>query len=130
MKPRKKPMDKEGARQLRTELYEAIGRGELNLQDAVKRMRKISRLTQAEFAAHRGVSVKVIKEIERGVGNPTVASLNRIGGFFGLEVAFVRSDRLHAPTAPDVASPQAIQDVLKEMEKNLSDIQKVLSEST
>ncbi len=97
MKSRKMPIDKEAARQLRAELYDAINRGELSIQDAVKRMRKISRLTQPDFAAHRGVSAKVIKEIERGVGNPTVNTLNRIGQFFGLEVAFVRSERLRGP---------------------------------
>ena len=110
MKPRKKPIDKDIARQLRTELYEAINRGELNLQDTVKRMRKISRLTQTEFAAHRGVSAKVIKEIERGIGNPTVNTLNRIGQFFGLEVAFVRSEKLRPPEGQviqAVAPPEA-----------------------
>ncbi len=94
---RKKPLspsDKEAAKQLRAQLNDAINRGELSIQDAVKKMRKISRLTQPEFAHHRGVSAKVIKEIERGVGNPTVNTLNRIGAFFGLEVAFVRSERL------------------------------------
>ena len=94
MKMRKKSIDKEAARQLRTQLNDAINRGELNIQETVKRMRKISRLTQPEFANHRGVSVKVIKEIERGVANPTVNTLNKIGQFFGLEVAFVRSKRL------------------------------------
>lgn len=94
MKLRKTPIDKEIAKKLRAELYTAIDRGEVSLQDAVKRMRKISRLSQPEFAAHLGVGAKVVKEIERGVGNPTVASLNRIGRFFGLEVAFVRSEKL------------------------------------
>jgi DNA-binding XRE family transcriptional regulator len=44
-------------------------------------MRQISGLTQVEFAAHRGLSAKVIKEIERGTGNPTVKTLNQIGTF-------------------------------------------------
>lgn len=92
---RSKAIDKEAARQLRSELFDAINRGELSIREAVKRMRTISRLTQAEFAVHRGVSAKVIKEVERGAGNPTVDTLNRIGQFFGLEVAFVRSERLH-----------------------------------
>ena len=100
---RKRPVDKESARQLRAELYEAINRGELSIQDAMKIMRKISRLTQADFASHRGVSIKVIKEIERGVGNPTVNTLNKIGEFFGLEVSFVRSERLNASERQDIS---------------------------
>lgn len=91
----KKPVDKEQLRQRRAELYEAVARGELTLQHAVKEMRGISRLTQAEFASHRGVSTKTIKEIESGQGNPTIHTLNRIGQFFGLEVAFVRTENLH-----------------------------------
>lgn len=108
MTSRKKPIDKDAARQLRTELYEQIDRGEVSLQDAVKRMRKISRLSQPEFAAHLGVSVKVVKEIERGVGNPTVSSLNRIGKFFGLEVAFVRSEKLRNRPIQQVAASGSV----------------------
>ncbi|MES2935452.1 MAG: helix-turn-helix transcriptional regulator [Pseudomonadota bacterium] len=90
MDKRRKPIDKDLIRQQRDELDAAIARGELSLQEALKRMRKISRLTQVEFAAHRGVSVKVIKEIERGIANPTVNTLNQIGSIFGLRVGFVR----------------------------------------
>lgn len=104
MKSRKTPIDKEIAKKLRAELYTAIDRGEVSLQDAVKSMRKISRLSQPEFAAHLGVSAKVVKEIERGVGNPTVGSLNRIGRFFGLEVAYVRSEKLRARLDQTVAA--------------------------
>ena len=97
MDKRRKPASRDELRKQRDELYAAIEHGELTLQDAVKRMRAIARMTQPEFAAHRGVSVKAIKEIERGVANPTVATLNRIGEIFGLEVAFVRSDKLRSP---------------------------------
>lgn len=68
-------------------------------------MRKLSGLTQPEFAEHRKVSVRVIREIERGDGNPTVATLNQIGAIFGLEVAFVRRiSRQAAPTGAKVSS--------------------------
>ncbi len=68
----KKTVDKEELRQRRAVLYEAIEAGAVTLQYAVKEMRAISRMTQAEFATHRGVSTKVIKEIESGKGNPTI----------------------------------------------------------
>jgi DNA-binding XRE family transcriptional regulator len=97
MDKRRKSPDKESLRQQRNDLYAAIERGELSLQQAVKRMRAISCLTQLEFAAHRGVSVKVIKEVERGIGNPTVKTLNQIGEIFGLEVSFVRKSKIAAP---------------------------------
>lgn len=103
----KKSADKDQLRQRRAALYEGIASGGMTLQDAVKEMRTISRLTQAEFAAHRGVSTKVIKEIESGTGNPTVNTLNRIGSFFGLEVAFVRKETLNAQQKPELAVPTA-----------------------
>lgn len=108
----KKTIDKESLRLRRAALYEAIAGGELTLQNAVKEMRGIARLTQAEFAAHRGVSTKVIKEIESGSGNPTVGTLNRIGHFFGLEVAFVRSEKLHDQAASSAAKQDNVQETM------------------
>lgn len=100
----KKQVDKEQLRQRRAVLYDAIAAGEVSLQQAVREMRAISRLTQAQFAEHRGVSLKTIKEIESGKGNPTIQSLNRIGQFFGLEVAFVRSETLREKMAAPVST--------------------------
>jgi transcriptional regulator with XRE-family HTH domain len=86
---KRKPMDKTQARERRNHLLESAAAAELSLTEGVREMRAISGMTQEEFAQHRGVSARVIKAIELGQGNPTVATLNRIGQFFGLEVAFV-----------------------------------------
>lgn len=136
----KKTVDKEHLRQRRVELYDAIARGELTLQHAVKEMRSISRLTQAEFASHRGVSTKTIKEIENGKGNPTVQTLNRIGQFFGLEVAFVRSENLRerkmpavtteAPPPPPPAAMRYPLDDAQNLILRLEDLKKLASPST
>jgi transcriptional regulator with XRE-family HTH domain len=82
-------MDKARARERRNRLLESAAAAELSLTEGVREMRAIAGMTQEEFAQHRGVSARVIKAIELGQGNPTVATLNRIGQFFGLEVAFV-----------------------------------------
>lgn len=86
---KRKPMDKVQARQLRNQLLASAAAARLPLTEGVRDMRAISGMTQEDFARHRGVSARVIKAIELGQGNPTVATLNRIGAFFGLEVAFV-----------------------------------------
>ncbi|CAM2139616.1 MULTISPECIES: helix-turn-helix domain-containing protein [Paraburkholderia] len=91
--PRRNPLSREEQNAQRREFYERIERGELSIADAMKAMRKMTGLTQAEFAAHRGVSRRVIQDIERGTGNPTVESLNSIGKLFGLQVGFVRRRR-------------------------------------
>lgn len=90
MDKRKKPQPKELAMAERIQFYADIEAGKLSLQQAAKKMRAISGLTQAEFAAHRQVSLRVIKEIESGNGNPTVKSLNQIAQIFALEVTFRR----------------------------------------
>ena len=67
----------------------------------VREMRAVSGLTQEDFAQHRGVSARVVKALELGQGNPTVATLNRIGAIFGLEVGFVPIRREQAGKQAD-----------------------------
>ena len=87
--PRRNRPTREEQDTLRRAFYERIDRGDMTIPDAMKAMRKMTGLTQAEFAAHRGVSRRVIQDIERGIGNPTVDSLNSIAKLFGLRVGFV-----------------------------------------
>lgn len=85
----KRPVDPETAAERREALYRMVASGELSLGEAVARMRKISRLTQEEFAAHRGISVQALRQIERDQGNPTVETLNKVAAIFNLQVGFV-----------------------------------------
>ncbi|MGH8853470.1 MAG: helix-turn-helix domain-containing protein [Telluria sp.] len=94
---KRKTMDKAQAREKRNRMLESAAAAELSLTEGVREMRAIAGMTQEEFARHREVSARVIKAIELGQGNPTVATLNRIGGFFGLEVAFVPVRRAPDP---------------------------------
>ncbi|WP_413673756.1 helix-turn-helix transcriptional regulator [Massilia cellulosiltytica] len=86
---KRKPLDKAEARERRNRMLESAAAANLSLTEGVREMRAIAGMTQEEFARHRGVSARVIKAIELGQANPTVATMNRIGQFFGLEVAFV-----------------------------------------
>ena len=72
----------------RLELYGALERGELTLGEACRRLRRIIGKTQREYASLVGVTPRALKELERGVGNPTLATLNKIGGPFGLSVVY------------------------------------------
>lgn len=91
--PRRTRPNRDEQNALRIAFYDALGRGDMNIPEAMKAMRKMTGLTQAEFAEHRGVSRRVIQDIERGTGNPTVDSLNSIAKLFGLQVGFVPSRR-------------------------------------
>ena len=76
---------REESNALRTAFYEKFDRGDLSLQEAARLMRGMLGMTQAAFAAHRGVSLRTIQDLERGRGRPSVESLNRIVSIFGLE---------------------------------------------
>lgn len=91
--PRRNPPTRDEQNALRRAFYERIERGDMTIPEAMKAMRKMTGLTQAEFAAHRGVSRRVVQDIERGNGNPTVDSLNSIAKLFGLQVGFVSTRR-------------------------------------
>jgi transcriptional regulator with XRE-family HTH domain len=81
------------ARQKR-ELIEAIKNNELSLGQAVRRMRKISGMSQPVYAERIvGISTRILAEIERDEGNPTVETLNKIGRPFGYSVGFVPQRR-------------------------------------
>ncbi len=78
---------------LRDELYMAIKENSISIPEAVKLMQKASRLTQPEFAAHRGVSTATLRQIIAGEGNPTIETINKIASVFGLEVGLVPKRR-------------------------------------
>ena len=90
----KKPLPPELAAQRRDQFYADIATNALTIAEAVAAMRKISRLTQAEFARHRGISVQALKQIEAGNANPTVATLQKIADIYGLKIGFVPRKKL------------------------------------
>ena len=76
------------------ELIEAIENQELSLGEAVRRMRKISGMSQKGYAERIiGIAPRILGEIERDAGNPTVETLNKIGRPFGYTVGFVPRER-------------------------------------
>ena len=73
------------------QLIEAIENHELTVGQAVRRMRKITGMSQKAYAQKIvGISPRVLAEIERDSANPTVETLNKIGRPFGYVVGFVR----------------------------------------
>lgn len=67
-------------------LYERAKRGDLGLVEAVRMMRKIAGKTQAEYARMVALSPRVLIDFERGVGNPTLRSVQRMLTPFGFEL--------------------------------------------
>ena len=71
-------------------LYSDLARGAIDIRGATRRMRKIVGLTQAEYAKKVAkISPRILSEFERGTGNPTIETLEKIGKPFGLKVSFL-----------------------------------------
>lgn len=92
-KRRRATPDRELESQIRTAFYAAVSSGSLSVGQAVAAMRRISRLTQPEFAKRRGLSLRGLRLIEADKANPTVETLNKIVDIYGLQVGFVPRGR-------------------------------------
>lgn len=76
---------------MRRSFYDDLNSGRCaNLADSVRRMRKITGLTQKEYAGLIGIAPRVLIDLERGVGNPTLKTLIKMASPFGLDIGFVK----------------------------------------
>lgn len=76
----------------REKFYEQLKNQQLTLAETVKKMRAIVGMTQLEYAKFVKIAPRIIIDLERGVGNPTLSTLKKIGKPFRLDVIYT-SDR-------------------------------------
>lgn len=57
------------------------------LAEELKSRRKLAGLSQEELSERTGISMALISEIERGIANPTILSLEKIADYFQVAVA-------------------------------------------
>ena len=79
--------------ELAAALRSGLERGFFAPQQASRVIRALDGRSPQEFAEQLGMSVKVIKAIESGIGNPSYNALARIAAAAGLRVAFVSQSR-------------------------------------
>ena len=85
----------ENTTELKKELRRAIDAGELTIGQATRRMRKIVGMTQKEYAEKiLKLTPRILVAIENDRGNPTLATLRKIGKPFGYDVGFVARNRM------------------------------------
>jgi len=98
--PKLRQLTKDEIRAGRKRLRERAIAADLRLPGAVLDIRKSLGLTQEKFAEITGITKRQIAEIETGKGNPTAATLHKIGKLFGFSLGFVpkQSD---IPSAPE-----------------------------
>jgi len=79
---------------LRLKLTDDIENSRLTLAEATRAMRKISGMTQLEYAQLLKISPRILIDIENSHGNPRLTTLNKLAGPFGLEVSFIKQEKL------------------------------------
>jgi transcriptional regulator with XRE-family HTH domain len=71
-------------------LYVDLARGDVDVREATRRMRKILGMNQKDYAKKvAAISPRILAEFENGSGNPTLATLEKIASPFGLKVTFL-----------------------------------------
>ena len=55
--------------------------------EIIKERRNLLGLTQQDLADYTGLSLRIIKSIESGKGNPSVGNLRKIADILGLEIS-------------------------------------------
>ena len=87
-----KPDRAEKMRDAKEKLYEDLVSGQITMGQATRQMRKIVGLTQKESADKiLKIYPRVLMDIEKDRGNPTLETLEKIAKPFGLRVGFVRN---------------------------------------
>ena len=61
----------------------------MNIDAQIQNRRSLLRITQEDLAEISGVSLRTIKTIEKGQGNPTVKVLEKLLGVMGLRLNVV-----------------------------------------
>lgn len=60
----------------------------MKLNEVIKSRRKVLAISQLDLAEMAEVSLATVKDIERGKGNPSLSTVNKLLGVLGLEMDF------------------------------------------
>jgi transcriptional regulator with XRE-family HTH domain len=88
----KRKREKQLPDEMRRELEDGLRRGEITLEEAARRMRLIQGRTQIEYAKELGIATRTYLELERGIGNPRLETLEKIAAPFGYRIVFYPGD--------------------------------------
>lgn len=67
------------------------------LIETIKVRREMLNVTQDMLAELSGVGLRTLKQFERGKGNPTLDTLQKLGDALGLELTFTVKDMTRKP---------------------------------
>ena len=65
-----------------------INHTNMNIGTIIKKRRSLLGISQQDLSDYSGVGISTVKDLERGVGNPSVLTLQKILDVVGLEMSF------------------------------------------
>jgi putative transcriptional regulator len=104
--PRMRKPNKDEIRARRTDISARARAGKLSLPSAIPEIRHALGLNQQEFAKLFRLTLRQVKELERGIANPTAETLNRIAKVFGFSLGFVPRSGADLGSASDRQHPE------------------------
>ncbi|MBO4691503.1 MAG: helix-turn-helix transcriptional regulator [Bacteroidales bacterium] len=60
----------------------------MNLAEVIKNRRKTLAISQQDLAEMAGIGLATIKDIERGKGNPSMATVSKIMEVLGMDIIY------------------------------------------
>ena len=60
----------------------------MNLQEVIKARRKVLDISQQDLAEMSGISLPTVKDIERGLANPSLSTISKLLDVLGMEIVY------------------------------------------
>lgn len=60
----------------------------MNLQEVIKQRRKRLGISQQDLAEMSGISLPTVKDIERGLANPSLSTISKLLDVLGMEIVY------------------------------------------
>ena len=60
----------------------------MNLREVIKARRKVLDISQQDLAEMSGISLPTVKDIERGLANPSLSTILKLLDVLGMEIVY------------------------------------------
>ena len=60
----------------------------MNLRQVIKARRKVLDISQQDLAEMSGISLPTVKDIERGLANPSLSTISKLLDVLGMEIVY------------------------------------------
>ena len=60
----------------------------MNLREVIKARRKVLGISQQDLAEMSGISLPTVKDIERGLANPSLSTISKLLDVLGMEMVY------------------------------------------